>query len=263
MKKLFAVALIALSAVGCTRIETGTVGLRLDASRQIDGAELMPGTFNQTMIGSVLTFPTRDIALNVENKTPLTADNSALSDFDISVVYSINPTSVSEIYSNKSKSFHAVGADGDVFLMYNYIITLVNNASYKAVRNYTSLELADKRELLESEIKNVIEQKLKSERLDSSITITAVSIRNIKPNQQILNAATEYVKAQNQLKVKQTEVDIAQMEAERLRILAATADDAIAYKRAEAEIMIAEAIKEGKVNTIVVPKDFQGIVNLK
>lgn len=263
MKKLFAVAAIALAVSGCTRIETGTVGLRLDASRQIEGQELMPGTFNQTVIGSVLEFPIRDIALNIENKTPLTADNSALSDFDVSVVYSINPTSVSDIYSNKSKSFHAIAEDGDVFLMYNYVVTLVNNASYKAIRQYGSLELADKRELLESEIKNIVEEKLKAEKLDSAITLTAVQIRNIKPNQQILNAATQFVKAQNELRVKQTEVEIAVKESERLRILAATADDAIAYKRAEAEFMIAEAIKAGKVNTIVVPKDFEGIVNLK
>lgn len=263
MKKLFAVAAIALAVSGCTRIETGTVGLRLDASRQIEGQELMPGTFNQTVIGSVLEFPIRDIALNIENKTPLTADNSALSDFDVSVVYSINPTSVSDIYSNKSKSFHAIAEDGDVFLMYNYVVTLVNNASYKAIRQYGSLELADKRELLETEIKNIVEEKLKAEKLDGAITLTAVQIRNIKPNQQILNAATQFVKAQNELRVKQTEVEIAMKESERLRILAATADDAIAYKRAEAEFMIAEAIKAGKVNTIVVPKDFEGIVNLK
>lgn len=263
MKKLFAVAAIALAVSGCTRIETGTVGLRVDASRQIQGNELMPGSWNQTIVGSVLEFPVRDIALNLENKTPLTADNSALSDFDVSVVYAVNPSSVSDLYSNKSKSFHAIADDGDVYLMYNYVVTLVNNASYKAIRQYGSLELADKREILEGEIKNIVEEKLKQEGLDKAITLTAVQIRNIKPNAQILNAATQFVKAQNELRVKQTEVEIAEKEAERLRILAATADDAIAYKHAEAEILIAEAIKEGKVNTIVVPKDFQGIVNLK
>ena len=263
MIRNFVVGAMALSVLaGCTRIETGTVGLRVDASRQIQGAELLPGSWNQTLVGSVLEFPVRDIAMNLENKTPLTADNSALSDFDVSVVYSINPSSVSDLYSNKSKSFHAIAEDGDVFLMYNYVVTLVNNASYKAIRQYGSLELADKRELLETDIKNIVEDKLKQERLDGAITLTAVQIRNIKPNQQILNAATQYVKAQNELKVKQTEVEIAEKEAERLRILAATADDAIAYKRAEAEVMIAEAVRAGRVNTIIIPSNLTMLGNV-
>lgn len=251
--KIFLVSLAAISLSGCfTRIETGTVGLRLDASKQIEGTELLPGSFNQTFVGSVLELPVRDININLENKSPMTADNSALSDFDVSVVYSIVPSSVSDLYSTKSKSFHAVGDEG-TFLMYNYVTQLVNNASYKAVRQYNSLELADKREILEVEIKNIVEEKLKEQKLDTSITITAVQVRNIKPNQSILNAATDYVRAQNALKVKQTEVDIAIKEAERLRILAATAEDAIKFKNAEAQTTIARAIYEGKVNTIIIP----------
>lgn len=252
MKKIIIAAAMLSILVGCTRIETGTVGLRLDASKQIEGTELLPGSWNQVFIGSVLELPVRDININLENKTPLTADNSALSDFDVSVVYSVNPTSVSDLYSTKSKSFHAVGDEG-TFLMYNYVTQLVNNASYKAVRQYNSLELADKREILETEIKNVVEAKLKEQKLDDSITITAVQVRNIKPNQNILNAATRFVEAQNALRVKQTEVEIAIKEAERLRILAGTAEDAIKFKNAEAQTTIARAIYEGKVNTIIIP----------
>ena len=129
-------------ATGCERIQTGEVGLRVNASKEIESKELMPGSWNQTIVGSVLTFPTEDIQVNLENKTPMTADNSALADFDISVVYSINPTSVAELYSTKSKSFNGL-YEGDIYLMYKYIETLVNNASYKAIRDYKSLEVAE------------------------------------------------------------------------------------------------------------------------
>ena len=96
-----------LVASGCTRIETGEVGVRVNLSKEIEPGELQPGSWNQTLVGEVLTFPVKDITVTLENKTPLTADNSALADFDISIVYGINPSSVAELYSTKAKSFHA------------------------------------------------------------------------------------------------------------------------------------------------------------
>ena len=47
----------ALALAGCTRIETGEVGLRVGIDKQISGTELLPGSFNQTLVGDVLTFP--------------------------------------------------------------------------------------------------------------------------------------------------------------------------------------------------------------
>lgn len=261
MKKLITAAIVALAVLStaCSRIETGEVGVRLNASKQIEGTELMPGSWNQTLIGSVLEFPVKDIAVDVENKTPLTSDNSALSDFDITVVYNINPTSVAELYSTKSRSFHAEGKEG-IFLMYNYITTLVNNASYKAVRNYKSLEVADNRVKIEQEIQDIVTEQLKNEKLDTAITINVVQIRNVKPNAEILAAATRYVAAQNELKIKQTEVDIAKKESERMAALANNSSQSIAYMQAQAALNISEGIKNGKVQTIVVPANFNALM---
>lgn len=261
MKKTISAAIIAFAVLSaaCTRIETGEVGVRLNASKQIEGTELMPGSWNQTLIGSVLEFPVKDIAVDVENKTPLTSDNSALADFDITVVYNINPTSVAELYSTKSRSFHAEGKEG-IFLMYNYITTLVNNASYKAVRNYKSLEVADNRVKIEQEIREIVNEQLKSEKLEQAITINVVQIRNVQPNQAILEAATRYVAAQNELKIKQTEVDIAKKESERMAALANNSTQSIAYMQAQAALNISEGIKNGKVQTIVVPANFNALM---
>ena len=157
MKKLLialAVTTALVTVSGCTRIQTGEIGVKVNLSKEIQQGELLPGSWNQTLVGSVLTFPVKDITVSLENKTPLTSDNSALADFDITVVYGINPSSVAELYSTKSKSFHAYDEkENDTFLMYNYMMTLVNNAAYKSIRNYKSLEVADNREKIETEIK--------------------------------------------------------------------------------------------------------------
>ena len=261
--KMLIVALSLVIATGCTRITTGEVGVRVDASRQVQGTELMPGTWNQTLVGDVLTFPTKDISISLENKTPMTSDNSALADFDITVVYGINPSSVSELYTSKSKSFHAYDdKEKDTYLMYNYISTLVNNASYKAVRTYKALEVADNRAKIEQEIRDIVTEQLKTEKLDTAIQVNVVQVRNVAPNAEILKAATEYVRAQNELKVKETEVAIAKKESERMAALAANSGQSIAYMQAQAQMKIAEGIANGKVQTIVVPMDFKGMVNV-
>jgi len=265
MRKIFIASAITLATLitGCTRITTGEVGVRVDASKQVQGAELMPGSWNQTMIGDVITFPTKDISVALENKTPMTADNSALADFDITVVYGINPTSVSELYTTKSKSFHAYDdKERDTYLMYNYVTTLVNNAAYKVVREYKSLEVADNRAKIEAQIRDNVTEQLKAEKLDTAITLSVVQIRNILPNAAILASATEYVKAQNDLRIKSTEVEIAKKESERMAALSANSQTSIAYMQAQANMLIAQGIANGKVQTIVVPMDFKGMVNV-
>lgn len=265
MKNFMVVMLAVVLAflAGCTRIETGTVGVRVGADKVVEMEEIMPGKMPQTVWGSILEFPTKDIAINLDNKTPLTADNSALEDFDVTAIYSVNPAAVAELYSDKSKSFNAITEDNETLIMYNYIATSLNNATYKAVRQYKSLEMADKRQELEAFIKSAVEETMKAEGLDKSITISQIQVRNIKPNQAILDAATRYVESQNSLRVKETEVEIARKENERQSILAATAKQNIEFMDAESRKQIAYAIREGKVNTIIVPNDFKGMINVK
>lgn len=258
-KTIIALIIAATLATGCTRIETGEVGVRLNANKEIEGAEMLPGSWNQTLIGSVLEFPVRDIIINISDKKYQTSDSAALDDFDVTFVYSINPASVSEIYSTKSRAFHVESKEG-IYLMYAYMETLVNNAAYKAVRAYAALEVADKREAIERAIYDSVVEKLKGEKLDVSIIPGAVTVRSIMPNKEILASATRYVSAQNELRVKQTEVDIAKKESERMAALSSNSTASIAYMNAQATLNISEGIKAGKVQTIVVPSNMTGLM---
>ena len=253
-----------ISMTGClTRIETGTTGVRINASKEVQPGELMPGSWNQTVIGDVLVFPSKDITIDLQNKTPMTAENTALADFDITVVYSISPSSVSELYSTKSKSFNMVESDGDVILMYNYMSTLVNNASYKVVRKYTNLEAADNRPKIEQEIREAVSEQLKAEKLDTALNLTVVQVRNVLPNSAILDSATALVKSQNELKVKENEVKIAEAEARRMKALAENSGQSIAYMNAQATLTLAEAVKAGKVQTIIIPSTLTALGTIK
>lgn len=250
------------TTAACTRIETGEVGVRRSFDKTIETTELMPGSVNQTIFGDVMTFPTKDVQVDVSDLTPLASDNSTVADFDMAVIYSINPGSVAELYIEKNRGFHADTEEGDTLLMYNYIRQLGRNAAYKVARKYESLKMADNRAEMEQLIRQEIVTQLANEKLDTSITISQVLVRQIKPAANIVGSANLLVQAQNENKRKEVEVATAKLEAQRISALNANAG-ATKYMEATALVTIAEAVKEGKVSTIIVPYDFKGIVNVK
>lgn len=74
-----------------------------------------------------------------------------------------------------------------------------------------------------------------------ALNLSVVKVRNILPNAQIVQAATEYVRAQNELKIKATQVEIARKESERMAALAANSEKPVAYMDAQARLTSAKA----------------------
>jgi regulator of protease activity HflC (stomatin/prohibitin superfamily) len=122
--------------------------------------------------------------------------------------------------------------------------------------------MADARQSMEQSIKEQIQKSLAEEKLDGSLIIGQVLIRNIVPADSVVESANALVRAKNEYKQKEVEVQTAKKEAERMAALANQSASSIAYMNAQANLMIAEGIKNGKVQTIVVPQDFRGMVNV-
>lgn len=258
-KSVLAIALLAVFTTGCTRIETGEVGVRVGFDKQVKPGELMPGSFNQTIIGDVLTFPVKDVNVVLNDMTPVAKDNSTMKDLDAVIVYNINPQQVAELYSTKNKAFHAE-FKGDTYVMYNYVVQNARNAIYKAARKYEALDMADNRENMERMVQEEINKNLAEEKLDGTITITQVLVRNIVPADSVVESANALVRAKNEYKQKEVEVQTAKKEAERMNALANQSQASIAYMQAQAALNISEGIKNGKVQTIVVPANFNALM---
>jgi len=261
MKKIFAMIAIALAFTGCTRIDTGEVGLRKNWNKVIETAELPAGSVNQTLVGEVLTFPVREINAEVKDLRPQTVESVTMDDFDLTVVYNINPASVSDLYINKAKSFNGVNSNGEVLLMENYIQTIAKNAVMKVIPKYEALKINIQRQQVEADIVAIIKEELAKEKLDTSIIVSQVLVRNAVPPSAITQSANNLVRAQNELKQSAIEVQKAEQESKRIAALNANAG-AVNYMQAQAQMKIAEGIAAGKVHTIVVPYDFKGMVNV-
>jgi hypothetical protein len=251
-------AAVALTSA-CTRIETGEVGVRVGFDKQVNQQELLPGSWNQVLIGDVLTFSVKDVQVDVVDLTPLASDNSTIQDFDMAVIYSINPSTVAELWIDKNRGFHAQSNSGDILLMYNYIYQVARNAVYKSARKYESLKMADNRAQIELEIREEMIKALTDEKLEGSVNIQQILVRNILPATNIIESANALVQAQNELKKKQVEVETAKKEAERIAALNAN-KGAVEYMQAMAMINISEGIRDGKVQTIVVPANFNALM---
>jgi hypothetical protein len=253
MKRILTLSILAAAvlATGCTRIETGEVGLRVGFDKQVNTGELLPGSFNQTMIGTVITFPVKEISVKVENMTPLAKDNSTMKDFDALITYNINQAQVAEIYNSKNRSFHAVD-DGDVYLMYNYIFNAARNAIYKSARKYEALDMADSRQAMETEIKEQIVRILAEEKLDGTILIGQVLIRNIVPADSVVASANELVKAKNEFKTEEVKVATARKRNESMQANPMAIPLLMAEAQAEAMRKLPDAIANFKGQTLVI-----------
>jgi regulator of protease activity HflC (stomatin/prohibitin superfamily) len=250
IKIILALAAVALTSA-CTRIETGEVGLRVGFDKQVSTGELLPGSFNQVLIGSVMTFPIKEVAVKVDDITPQAKDNSTMKDFDLTVIYNINQAQVAEIYNSKNKSFHAVH-NGDTYLMYNYIFNAARNATYKAARKYEALDMGDNRTAMEQEIRETVIKTLADEKLDGTISITQVLIRSIIPADSVVLSANELVKAKNEYKTEEVKVATARKRNESMQANPMAIPLLMAEAQAEAMRKLPDAIAAFKGQTLVI-----------
>lgn len=254
-------ALIALSLSACHVVDTGHVGLRTNYDKTINKTELVAGSFNQTFVGSVTDFPIREVADEVTNLQPQTKDNATMKDVDVTAIYNIHPSCVSDLFVNKSRSYHADTKDGSTLLMYNYVHQLVRNAVYKEAKLYDAMTLNDNRTSFEGGIKTILDTMLTGETLQNCITIVQVQARALVPPDALKLAADNLVKAKVENVAKDIEVQTAVKESQRIAALNAN-KGAIEYMNAQSMSKIADGVVAGKVSTILIPVDFKGLVSV-
>jgi regulator of protease activity HflC (stomatin/prohibitin superfamily) len=113
--------------------------------------------------------------------------------------------------------------------------------------------MADNRDVMEKTVQDSIMASLAEEKLDGVITISQVMIRSVVPADSVVHSANELVRAKNEYKQKEVEVQTAKKEAERMAALANNSQSSIAFMNAQAQLNISEAVKAGKVQTLLIP----------
>ena len=262
MKKILMVLALAgvVTLTGCSRVETGHVGIRTTFNGSIEPEELGVG-FHQTIIGSVHTYVANEITWKIDNLTPQTKDRSNLEDLDIAYTYSVNPHSIADLVV-KYKGRDAEDEHGDRYPLALYVENVVKTAVTDVVSKYDALEANEKREEIRQKVRTQAEAMFKEDGLAEAVQIHQVFVKNLQLSKAIMQSANQVIISQNELKTKDFEVQTAKKEAERLTLLASNKAN-IDYMNAKSLSDIAEGVKTGKVHSVIVPYDFKGIVNVK
>jgi len=154
-------------------------------------------------------------------------------------------------------------------LLGQYVQYVANSAINDVVSKYKALAVNDNRAVIETEIKNSINTKLKAQGKDKFVKVNEINILKVSPPKSILDSSLAIVNSQNALKTKQNELETARVETEIKKVLAENASEKyVDLLRAEAEKTKAEALlkaaEKGTLNTmVIVPDKFTGVGQLK
>jgi hypothetical protein len=136
--------------------------------------------------------------------------------------------------------------------MYNYLFNAARNAIYKSARKYEALEMGDARQAMETEIKEQMIKLLSDEKLDGTIVIGQVLIRNIVPADSVVASANELVKAKNEYKTEEVKVATARKRNESMQANPMAIPLLKAEAEAEAMRKLPDAIANFKGQTLVI-----------
>lgn len=259
--KLVVLGLFISMMAACGRIDTGHTGVRTHWDKTVDSQVVRPGPY-MAVTDTVQQYVTNEVTFEATNLTPQTLDKSYLKDFDFSYTYKVDapdlPTLVTQ-FKNRT----LVTKDDDYYPMGLYVDTQIRAAANAAVSQYAAMEANPNRSKIEADIKRIVAAKFKEEGLDNVIHVSQVTVRNIEVDPQLQAAVVRQLNAQTDNKTKDIEIDTAQKEAKRMQMLTENSGGQmyINLLNAQSNAKIAEGIANGRVNTIVVPSDFKGIVN--
>lgn len=249
-----------------TRITDADVGIRQTFSGEIEDTVLEQALY-QTLIGDVIKVSKRNLVLNIESQ-PIVIEKIPMQEFQLKVNYGIVPENAAIAYKTE-KAQHIITQDNEVYLLGQYVHYVAAAAVNDVVSKYKALEVNDNRAIIEIEIKNSINAKLKAQNKDKFVKVNEINILKVSPPKSILDSSLAIVNSQNALKTKQNELETARVETEIKKVLAENASEKyVDLLRAEAEKTKADALlmaaSKGTLNTmVIVPDGFTSVGSLK
>lgn len=239
-----------LTAGQFTTISTGENGLYVGFDGQVKNEVLTPG-IKYDGFGSIKVFNTRKITVNANDLRPKTKDNTIMKEMDVTVTYSINPTSLFEFYTNYDLSNHAISYGGhQVQLMSSYISRLITSSVNQSVDEFPALEVNSKLEQIQDTIKNNLSEALIKNGLEGKITIDSIIVGKADLPDDLVASVNRVVAAQSANKEQEVRTKTAQLKAEENKALASTVTtQSLEYQRNE---ILKAAFENGSIQKMVI-----------
>tara|TARA_R110000851_G_C13102760_1_gene569351 strand:- start:86218 stop:87039 length:822 start_codon:yes stop_codon:yes gene_type:complete len=239
--KLFVLALLTLTMIGCGTIESNNVGVRTSWDGEINLVEVEQG-FYGAVLSSVEEFSGKQITIAMNNMKPQAGDNLNLQDLDVEVYYTTYKAKIAELgvkYANRS----AYDKSASVWYpAYDLVKSIARNGLYSRVGGMDSLDINSSRDKLAQLVMNETQAKLDASDPDTFV-INKVIIRNVQVDPSIQDSIKINVAKDKELEAMTKQQAIAVAIAAANNALNASLTPAILRSR---ELDIQElAIKEG------------------
>lgn len=256
MRKIFMLlALFSLAVLtGCTRVESGEVGLEIANNGVIQGQPLQPG-WHASVFSTILVFTGKEVLVPLEKQTPQTADHMAMDDVEVRFAYAINPNYLMDLYTHYSTSYNLASTGGhETYAMLGFVDKLATSAINDQVQKYNALDVNGHRGEIASAIENDVRGKLMAEGLltmladgktiddaRTKIRFGQVVIAQAVPPKALLTTIQSNIDAQNKQLTVSTEAQSARIRAQGI------ADAAVIAAKGEAQAIQVktDALKAG------------------
>ena len=244
------VLLVGILAAGqFTTISTGENGLYVGFDSQVKNEVLTPG-INYDGFGSIKVFNTRKITVTANDLRPKTKDNTIMKEMDVTVTYSINPTSLYGFYTGYDISNHGVGQNGQIQLMATYIQRLITSSVNQSVDEFPALDVNSKLEQIQDTIKANLSEALQKNGLAGKITIDSIIVGKADLPDSLVESVNRVVAAQSANKEQEVRTKTAQLKAEENKALASTVTtQSLEYQRNE---ILKAAFQNGSIQKMVI-----------
>jgi len=244
-----AVLALTLTAGQFTTISTGENGLYVGFDGQVKNEVLTPG-IKYDGFGSIKVFNTRKITVTANDLRPKTKDNTIMKEMDVTVTYSINPTSLYDFYTGYDLSNHAIGNNGQIQLMSSYISRLITSAVNQSVDEFPALAVNSNLEQIQDTIKNNLADALKKNGLEGKITVDSIIVGKADLPDDLVASVNRVVAAQSANKEQEVRTRTAQLKAEENKALASTVStQSLEYQRNE---ILKAAFENGSIQKILI-----------
>lgn len=224
MKKVIAAVLLMFVAA-CSQIDTGNVGVESTLG-QVKKESLPPGVYF-TMFKRVVEVVAKESPLALNDMKPQTSDKITLADLDVDVYYQIDAGKAPDILTRWPGDLVQVEKEDGMRAGMNYVQRQAREAIYAAVSQFKSDTVHTKRSEIAAEVMKSLQANLDAEAGKGWFFVRSVNIRNLVTDPALENQIK--LAAQEQFKLQQEEnrLKTARVEADRKRVEAQGAADAI------------------------------------
>lgn len=226
--KRFLIAIAAALLAACSQIDTGNVGVESTLG-QVKPDTMPPGVYF-TMFKRVTEVCAKELPLPVNDIKPQTNDKITLADLDVDLYVKIDPSKAPTIMTKWPGDVQEVKDEGCMRIGMGYVARQAREAVYNSTGAFKSDTIHLERAAIAARVVQGLQENLDAEAGKGMFTVISANVRSLVTDPALEANIKAAAQAQFALQAQKNQLEVAKVEAEKLRVQAQGEADAIRIK---------------------------------